>query len=59
MNQNGKRFVDEGEHASDKTYAKFGKIVALTQPGGVAYVIFDAPNRNVVNPDYRGRKWRP
>jgi tricarballylate dehydrogenase len=59
VNQNGKRFVDEGEHASDKTYAKFGKIVALTQPGGVAYVIFDAPNRNVVNPDYRGPEMAP
>ncbi len=41
VNQQGNRFVDEGEHPSDKTYAKFGKIVALTQPNGVAYVIFD------------------
>jgi tricarballylate dehydrogenase len=59
VNQNGKRFVDEGEHASDKTYAKFGKIVALTQPGGVAYVVFDAKSKNVVNPDYTGPEMAP
>jgi len=59
VNQNGKRFVDEGEYASDKTYAKFGKIVALTQPGGVAYVIFDSKNKNVVNPDYTGPEMAP
>ena len=59
VNQNAKRFVDEGEHASDKTYAKFGKIVALTQPEGVAYIIFDAKNRNVVNPDYTGPEMAP
>ena len=59
VNQNGKRFVDEGEHASDKTYAKFGKIVALTQPEGVAYVIFDVKNTDVVNPDYTGPEMQP
>ena len=59
VNQYGKRFVDEGEHASDKTYAKFGKIVALTQPGGVAYIIFDAKNKNTVNPDYTGPEKDP
>ncbi|MGH7846686.1 MAG: FAD-dependent tricarballylate dehydrogenase TcuA [Candidatus Binatia bacterium] len=59
INQYGKRFVDEGEHASDKTYAKFGKIVALTQPGGVAYIIFDAKNKNTVNPDYTGPEKEP
>jgi tricarballylate dehydrogenase len=59
VNQHGKRFVDEGEHASDKTYAKFGKIVALTQPGGVAYVIFDGKNKSIVNPDYTGPEMAP
>jgi tricarballylate dehydrogenase len=59
VNQKAKRFVDEGEHASDKTYAKFGKIVALTQPEGVAYIIFDAKNKNVVNPDYTGPEMAP
>jgi len=59
VNEHGKRFVDEGEHASDKTYAKFGKIVALKQPGGIAYVIFDAKNKNTVNPDYGGPEKEP
>jgi tricarballylate dehydrogenase len=59
VNQHGARFVDEGEHASDKTYAKFGKIVALTQPGGIAYAIFDAKGKEVVNPDYVGPERGP
>jgi tricarballylate dehydrogenase len=54
VNQEGSRFVDEGEHPSDKTYAKFGKIVALTQPGGIAYVVFDSAVRETINPDYTG-----
>ena len=54
VNQQGSRFVDEGEYPSDKTYAKFGKIVALTQPGGVAYVIFDSATKETINPDYTG-----
>ena len=45
VNQQGKRFVDEGEYPSDKTYAKFGKIDPLTQPGDVAYVVFDTRTR--------------
>ncbi|HEY7164811.1 MAG TPA: FAD-dependent tricarballylate dehydrogenase TcuA [Candidatus Binatia bacterium] len=59
VNQEGKRFVDEGEHASDKTYAKFGKIVALTQPHGVAYIIFDASTRDFINSDYTGPERGP
>ncbi len=54
VNQQGSRFVDEGEYPSDKTYAKFGKLVALTQPGGVAYVIFDSATKETINPDYTG-----
>jgi hypothetical protein len=54
VNQQGSRFVDEGEYPSDKTYAKFGKIVALTQSGGVAYVIFDSATKETINPDYTG-----
>jgi len=41
VNRQGKRFVDEGEDTADKTYAKFGRIIALTQPGGIAYLIFE------------------
>lgn len=59
VNQLGHRFIDEGEHPSDKTYAKFGKIVALTQPDGVAYVIFDCTNRDTINPDYTGPERGP
>ena len=59
VNQQGSRFVDEGEQASDKTYAKFGKIVALTQPGGVAYVIFDSATKEIINPDYTGPERGP
>jgi tricarballylate dehydrogenase len=59
VNQQGNRFVDEGEQASDKTYAKFGKIVALTQPGGVAYVIFDSATKEIINPDYTGPERGP
>lgn len=59
INQRGQRFVDEGEHRSDKTYAKFGKIVALTQPDGVAYVIFDAATQHTINPDYTGPERGP
>ena len=59
VNQQGSRFVDEGEQASDKTYAKFGKIVALTQPGGVAYVIFDSATKEIINPDYSGPERGP
>ena len=59
VNQRGQRFVDEGEHPSDKTYAKFGKIVALTQPEGVAYVIFDSTSKDTINPDYTGPERGP
>jgi len=54
VNQDGQRFVDEGEYPSDKTYGKFGKIVPLTQPGGVAYVVFDSQTRDIVDPVYTG-----
>jgi tricarballylate dehydrogenase len=59
INQEGQRFVDEGENTSDKTYAKFGKIVPLTQPDGVAYVIFDRQTRDNVDPCYTGPGCEP
>lgn len=59
VNQDGRRFVDEGENTSDRTYAKFGKIVPLTQPGGFAYIIFDARGRGVVDPLYNGPDSEP
>lgn len=40
VNTLGKRFVDEGEDLGGYTYAKIGRTI-LTQPGAVAYQIFD------------------
>jgi len=40
VNQDGERFVDEGEDLSSFTYAKMGRKV-LDQPGSIAYQIFD------------------
>lgn len=59
VNQKGKRFVDEGENTADKTYAKFGKITALTQPDGVAYAIFDANGADLIDPMYDGPERGP
>jgi tricarballylate dehydrogenase len=41
LNREGRRFADEGEDFQFYTYAKMGRII-LTQPGGVAYQIFDS-----------------
>jgi tricarballylate dehydrogenase len=59
VNRAGKRFVDEGEDTADKTYAKFGRIIALTQPGGIAYLIFDAKSKDHVDPMYEGPEKGP
>jgi tricarballylate dehydrogenase len=59
VNKNGERFVDEGEDTADKTYAKFGRIIALTQPGGIAYLIFDSKSKDIIDPMYEGPKKGP
>jgi tricarballylate dehydrogenase len=59
VNQLGKRFVDEGEDTADKTYAKFGRIIALTQPGGIAYLIFDSKAKTQIDPMYEGPERGP
>jgi tricarballylate dehydrogenase len=59
VNREGARFVDEGEDTADKTYAKFGRIIALTQPGGIAYLIFDAKSKDHVDPMYEGPEKEP
>ncbi len=51
INRLGLRFVDEGEDQAFFTYAKFGGII-LNQPGGVAYQIFDAKVRHLLEPRY-------
>jgi tricarballylate dehydrogenase len=40
LNENGERFVDEGEDIPQKTYAKFGRDV-FDQPNQRAYVVYD------------------
>jgi tricarballylate dehydrogenase len=59
VNRLGKRFVDEGEDTADKTYAKFGRLIALTQPGGIAYLIFDSRTKDHVDPMYEGPEKGP
>jgi tricarballylate dehydrogenase len=59
VNRLGDRFVDEGEDTADKTYAKFGRIIALTQPGGIAYLIFDSQAKNHIDPMYEGPEKGP
>ena len=59
VNRLGQRFVDEGEDTADKTYAKFGRLIALTQPGGIAYLIFDSKAKDHVDPMYDGPEKGP
>lgn len=59
VNQKGERFIDEGENTADKTYAKFGKIIALTQPDGVAYAVGDSQSRDRTDPMYYGPEKEP
>jgi tricarballylate dehydrogenase len=51
INKLGLRFVDEGEDQALFTYAKFGGSI-LNQPAGVAYQIFDAKVRHLLEPRY-------
>ncbi|WP_026818189.1 FAD-dependent tricarballylate dehydrogenase TcuA [Arthrobacter castelli] len=44
VNNEGKRFLDEGADFRNYTYAKYGKEI-LAQPGSTAYQIFDATLR--------------
>lgn len=44
INDEGKRFLDEGADFRNYTYAKYGKVI-LEQPNSVAYQIFDADLR--------------
>lgn len=44
VNNEARRFLDEGADFRNYTYAKYGKVI-LQQPGSVAYQIFDATLR--------------
>jgi tricarballylate dehydrogenase len=51
VNQDGERFVDEGEDQVWLTYAKTGSAIRR-QPGNVAYQLFDANTVTLVEPRY-------
>ncbi len=49
VNQQAKRFYDEGEDVWPKRYAIWGRLVA-NQPGQIAYIIFDADSLEMFMP---------
>ena len=51
VNVLGRRFIDEGEDTGGYTYAKTGRAI-LTQPGAVAYQIFDAKTVHLLEERY-------
>lgn len=52
LNNQGKRFVDEGLDMRNYTYAQFGKAI-LEQPNNVAWQIFDAKTAPLLYAEYR------
>ncbi|HEX7928020.1 MAG TPA: FAD-dependent tricarballylate dehydrogenase TcuA, partial [bacterium] len=52
INQEGKRFVDEGEDFQFYTYAKYGG-VCLNEPGGVGWQIFDGKVLHLLEGRYK------
>jgi len=52
LNQEGKRFVNEGLDFRNYTYAQFGKAV-LEQPNSVAWQFFDAKNFDILYSEYK------
>ncbi|MFH1032589.1 MAG: FAD-dependent tricarballylate dehydrogenase TcuA [Chloroflexota bacterium] len=55
VDQNGKRFLDEGEDYRDNTYVKFSKYI-IDHAGGLAFSIFD--DKMTSRPEFN-RAWRP
>jgi len=51
VNQEGKRFVDEGADFRNYTYAKYGREV-MRQPGGIAFQLFDSRVRDLLRKEY-------
>lgn len=51
VNAQGRRFVDEGEDTGGYTYAKTGRAI-LTQPGNIAYQIFDTKTVHLLEKRY-------
>lgn len=50
VNQEGKRFVDEGADFTNYTYAKYGRRI-LEQPGQVAWQVFDSQVYDFIGPE--------
>jgi tricarballylate dehydrogenase len=55
VNREGRRFVDEGADFRNYTYAKYGRAV-LTQPGRIAFQIFDDQTAPLLRDEYRIRQ---
>jgi tricarballylate dehydrogenase len=55
VNRDGRRFVDEGADFRNYTYAKYGRII-LTQPGQMAWQVFDAKVLGRLRDEYRIRQ---
>ena len=52
LNAEGKRFVDEGADFRNYTYAKYGRVI-LSQPGQVAWQVFDAKVQGQLRDEYK------
>jgi tricarballylate dehydrogenase len=50
VNRDGNRFIDEGADFRNYTYSRYGKEV-LTQPGGIAFQLYDATTRPTLRTD--------
>jgi tricarballylate dehydrogenase len=51
VDQNGQRFLDEGEDFHPKSYVKVGRLI-IEKAGGVAYQIFDSKVKELILPEY-------
>jgi tricarballylate dehydrogenase len=52
VNSDGERFADEGEDVWGYIYARMGASI-LSQPGHVAWQVYDARVQSLMHPDYR------
>jgi tricarballylate dehydrogenase len=55
VNADGKRFLDEGAHFRNYTYAKYGQLV-LQQPNQFAWQIFDSKTEHLMRDEYHIRE---
>ena len=54
VNQEGRRFLDEGENFRNYIYAKVGREI-LKQPGQVAWQVYDSKVKPFIREEYNGR----